>query len=161
MRQAFIFPLLFISQFCRAQHCPWDCTGMVMLQTDILKEKVYKMKPVLVDGNKKVITDTLYGTGLPTYDRCDFLEQSDFTAYRKKRIAIHYFYQYDTSYYFAEGKYIVHYNFCAYRGKKLYLRFNDPSSQKLKYLYVAIPASNRIHLHEYNNEIMEKKTNEL
>jgi hypothetical protein len=161
MRPFFILFLLDVCQITVAQHCPWDCTGMIMLQTDIPKEKVYKMEPVLVDENKKLITDTLYGTGLPTYDRCDFLEESDFTAYRKKRMSLHYVYQYDTSYYFAEGKYIVHYNFCEYQDKELYLRYNDPVASKLEYAYVAIPASNRIHLHEYNNEIRGRETNKL
>lgn len=131
---------------------------MIILQTDIPKSKVYRMKPVLIDENNRVITDTVYGTGLPTYDRCNFLEGKDFTAYRKKRIAIHRFYQYDTLYHFAEGKYVVKYNFCMYSGRNLYLRFNDPNSKKLKYIYIDIPASNRIHLHEYNNELREQKT---
>jgi len=161
MRRGFIFLLLKASQFCQAQHCPWDCAGMIMLQTDISKEKVYKMKPVLVDENKNVITDTLFGTGQPTYDRCDFMEHKDFTAYRKKRIALHYVYEYDTSYYFAAGKYIVHYNFCEYRDKNLYLRYNDSYSVETKYIYVPIPEANRIHLHEYNNEIRQMQTNKL
>jgi hypothetical protein len=161
MRPVLILFLLVVCQITNAQHCPWDCTGMIMLQTDVPKEKVYKMKPVLVDENKKVITDTIFGTGLPTYDRCDFLEHRDFTSYRAKRITLYHFYQNDTAYHFAEGKYIVHYNFCEYRDKELYLRYIDPASKKIKYLYVAIPASNRIHLHEYNEEIRERRTDEL
>jgi hypothetical protein len=159
MRSLLIVLLLTICKVTIAQHCPWDCAGMIMMQTEISKEKVYKMKPVLVDENKKVITDTLYGTGLPTYDRCDFLEQSDFTNYRKKRMDLHYVYQYDTAYYFAAGKYIVHYNFCEYRDKKLYLRYTNPYSQKL--MYIPVAASNRIHLHDYNNELREKEAEKI
>ena len=37
-----------------------------------------------------------------------------------------------------EGNYIVHYNFCEYQDKKLYLRYNDPYSKKTLYhVYVA------------------------
>jgi len=161
MYRGFIFLLFLISQFCKAQHCPWDCAGMIMLQTGIPKEKVYKMKPVLVDEDKNVIIDTLFGTGQPTYDRCDFMAYKDFTAYRKKRMALHYVYEYDTSYYFAAGRYIVHYNFCKYEDKNLYLRYNDPYASETKYIYVPIPVANRIHLHEYNNEIRGKQTNKL
>ena len=158
MRSLPVIFLLIIYQGIKAQHCPWDCAGMIILETDIPKEKVYKMKPVLVDENKKPITDTVFGTGLPTYDLCDFKEFKDFTAYRKKRIELHHWYEYDTAYYFAAGKYIVHYNFCEYKGD-LFLRYTNLYTQEL--IYIPVLADNRIHLHEYNNEIRERQTDAL
>jgi len=155
MRSAFIIMVLIISQRMHAQHCPWDCSGMIQVQTNISKELVYKMKPVLVGEKKRVITDTMYGTGLDTYDRCDFLFYDDFVKYRKNKIALHHWYQYDTVYHFAKGKYIVKYNFCEYMGKKLFLRYNDPYSKTIMYHYVEIPANKRIHIHDYSHQLME------
>jgi hypothetical protein len=160
-KAAFLFSVLFTTIISFAQHCPWDCTGMIQLQTDISKETVYKMRPVLVDEKKMVVTDTIYGTGKDTYDRCDFLFYDDFVKYRKKKIAIHHWYQYDTMYHFAEGRYIVHYNFCKYRGKKLFLRYIDPYSKSKGYRYIEIPADKRIHLHDYNNQLRQNETAEL
>ncbi len=157
----FLIPGLFITAMLYAQHCPWDCTGMLQLETNVAKAVIYKMKPVLVDENKMIITDTIYGTGKGTYDRCDFLYYDDFVKYRKKKIAIHHWYQYDTMYHFAEGRYIVHYNFCKYQGKKLFLRYNDPYSKTKSYRYIEIPADKRIHLHEYNNQLRQNETAEL
>lgn len=129
------------------QHCPWDCSGMILLQTNIAKEKFYKLHPVLVDENKREITDTVYGTGKDTYDKCDFLSYEDFTAYRIQRIKVHHWYQYDTFYHFAKGGYIVKYNFCQYEGRKLYLRFQDPNSSTALFRYLEIPREKRMHLH--------------
>ena len=132
---------------------------MVMLKTSVTKEIVYELRPVLVDEEKKIITDTMYGTNLPTYDRCEFLNYEDFTEYRVKRIALHHWYEYDTVYHFAKGSYIVKYNFCKYAGKTLYLRFADPASKQ--YHYIEIPEERRIHLHNYNNQIRERRTEEI
>jgi len=126
---------------------------MIVIRTDLPKDKVYKIKPVLVDANKNVISDTVYGTGLDTYDRCDFLTYEDFTAYRTKRIKVHHFYQYDTFYHFAKGALMVKYNYCEYQGKDIYLRYNDSYSDKPQYHYVLIGDGNRIHLHDFNNEL--------
>jgi len=161
MRSLFALAILTICLSGNAQHCPWDCSGMIIMETNMPKGSVYKMKPVLVDENKVVITDTIYGTGLPTYDRCDFLYFSDFMTYRKKKIAVHHWYEYDTMYHFAAGKYIVRYNFCAEREKKLYLRYTDPSSKRGTYQYIEIPEENRIHLHEYNNELRSGQAEKL
>jgi hypothetical protein len=144
-----------------AQHCPWDCAGMILFQTPGANEIIYKLKPVLVDEYKRVITDTIYGTGLPTYDNCDFLFYDDFMKYRKQKIAIHHWYQYDTVYRFAEGNYIVRYNFCKYWGRKLYLRFNDPAPGSKAYRYIVIAEDKRIHLHDYNHELAGNETASL
>ena len=107
----------FILSKAFAQHCPWDCSGMIIVETPVMKKTVYKLEPVLVDEDKKVIVDTMYGTDKPTYDRCDFLTYDDFTRERTKKIAIHHWYENDTFYHFAAGRYIVKYNYCEYRDK--------------------------------------------
>src|SRR2546423_15281458 len=99
--------LLFFLIKAAAQHCPWDCSGMIMFQTVSPKATIYKMDPVLVDENKIIVTDTMYGTGKETYDSCNFLLYSDFKSSRTKKIAIHHWYQYDTVYDFAGGLYFV------------------------------------------------------
>lgn len=142
-----------------AQHCPWDCSGMIIVETPVMKKTVYKLGPVLVDEDKKVIVDTMYGTDKPTYDRCDLLTYDDFTKERTKKIAIHHWYEYDTFYHFAAGRYIVKYNYCQYRDKKLYLRYSDPSSKV--YHYIEIPENIRVHLHDYNSQLRERKTEEI
>ena len=141
-----------------SQHCPWDCSGMILLQTNIPKEKLYKLQPVLVDENKKEITDTVYGTGKDTYDKCAFLSYEDFTAYRTQRIKVHHWYQYDTFYHFTKGGYIVKYNFCQYRNQKLYLRFQDPDTTTVTFRYLEIPQDKRMHLHNYNKELTQRET---
>ena len=156
-----IFCCVTISFRIFAQHCPWDCSGMVMLKTLVPKEMVYKLEPVLVDEGKKLITDTMYGTGKPTYDLCEFLDYKDFTKYRTKKIAVHHWYEYDTVYHFAEGCYIVKYNFCEYTGKALYLRYTDPYSKSKLYHYIEISEERRIHLHNYSNQLYEQRTEEI
>jgi len=153
MRAALVFMLLIFSQLTNAQHCPWDCSGMIQIHTNTAKETVYKMNPVLVDANKNIITDTMFGTGLDTYDRCDFLYFDDFVDNRAKKIGVHHWYQYDTVYHFAEGNYLVKYNYCKYQGQKLYLRFTDLYSKK--YHYMEIPQSRRIHIHDYSHQLQE------
>ena len=151
--------LVFFKGF--SQHCPWDCSGMIIVETPVAKGMVYKLEPVLVDEERRVIVDTMYGTDKPTYDRCDLLFYDDFTKQRTKKIVIHHWYEYDTFYHFAAGRYIIKYNFCEYQDKKLYLRYSDPSSRSKVYHYIEIPGNIRIHLHDYNNQIRERKTEEI
>jgi hypothetical protein len=57
-----------------AQHCPWDCSGMIIVETPVAKGMVYKIRARIGSmKKKKVIVDTMYGTDKPTYDRCDLL----------------------------------------------------------------------------------------
>ena len=132
---------------------------MIIVETPVARSTIYELEPVLVDEEKKVIVDTMYGTDKPTYDRCDLLFYDDFTRERTKKIAIHRGYEYDTFYHFAAGYYVVKYNYCEYRDKKMYLRYADPSSKV--YHYIEIPGSIRIHLHDYNNQLRERKTEEI
>ena len=74
---------------------------------------------------------------------------------------MHYWYAYDTLYGFAKGNYIVKYNYCKYRDKKLYLRYRDVHTRNLVYHYIEISASQRIHLHNYNNLLRDEKTEVL
>ena len=103
----------------------------------------------------------MYGTGKATYDLCEFKYYADFTKYRTRRIALHHWYEYDTVYHFAEGCYLVKYNFCEYTGKALYLRYADPYTKSPLYHYIEIPESGRIHLHNYNNQLRDQKTEEI
>ena len=144
-----------------AQHCPWDCSGMIIVETPAAKETIYKLDPVLVDEQKNVITDTIYGTDQPTFDRCDLLYYDDFTKMRTQKITLYHGYEYDTFYHFAAGHYIVKYNFCEYQDKKLYLRYIDPNSKSKVYHYIEIPATIRIHLHNYNSQLRQRKTEEI
>ena len=154
--------ILVLSSFrSLAQHCPWDCTGMIVLQIDLPKSTIEHLNLVLVDENRKVIIDTIYGTGKATYDECVFLEHDSFIKRRKEKIAIHHWYAHDTVYRFAQGKYIVKFNYCKYRGKKLYLRYLDQYKRSLVFHYIEIPDSNSIHLHDYSTELFERKTEQM
>lgn len=161
MRYLFMSCLILPAITVKAQHCPWDCSGMILFQTTISKEQVYKLEPVLVDENKKIIADTIYGTGLPTYDNCSFLYYDDFKAYRTKKIAIHRWYAYDTAYHFAEGYYVVKINFCKFYKKKLFLRFTDPYSRGLRYRYIEIDSSGLFHLHSYSTDMNARRTDKI
>jgi hypothetical protein len=162
MKYALLFicsGLLFHGNF--AQHCPWDCSGMILVKSPVSKTTVYKLQPVLVDEEKKVVVDTMYGTDKPTYDRCDLLSYDDFTKQRTEKISVHHWYEYDTFYHFAAGAYIVKFNFCKYQDKKLYLRYSEPYSSSGSYHYIEIPQDIRIHLHDYNNQLRERKTEDI
>ncbi len=160
------FPSLLVIYFIGmstsvAQHCPWDCTGFLMVKTDASPAEVKKLDPVLTDANHRIVIDTLYGTNKNTFDTCRFLYFDDFIAYRTKRIQLHHYYMYDTMLHFAKGYYVVHYNYCKYQGSgdpNLFLRFKNSSGT---YTFIPIPYSNRIHLHNFNVEIIEHKTDQL
>jgi hypothetical protein len=126
---------------------------MIILQTNAPDSVISKLNTVLVDENKKEINDTVYGTGKEIYDPCTFLSYEDFTAYRTKRIQAHQRYRYDTVYYFAKGFFIVKYNYCKYRERKLYLGFVDLHSADNSFHYIEILDSLRIHLHDYSTEL--------
>jgi len=147
-----------IPEIVAAQHCPWDCIGLIQLSIEAPKTQIEKMNLVLVDEDKHEIIDTLFGTGKNTYDTCNVLLYDDFLLYRTQRIAIHHVYSYDTVYYFAKGKYLARYNFCKYENKRIYLRFSDRYSRDLKYHYIEIPDSNRVHLHQYNGYLKYNRT---
>lgn len=146
-----------------AQHCPWDCAGMIIFETTLDTQAVYDVNPVLVDENRYPITDTIFGTGREnkTNDLCKFLYYGDFLANRKEKIKLHHWYQYDTLYGFAAGKYLVKYNFCKYRNTKLYIRYKDRYTRNLVYHYVEVPEGMRIHLHNYNDLLREQNTEAL
>lgn len=64
---------------------------MILLETDATSAEMSRLNPVLVDGDRKVVIDTLYGTGLnSTADTCQFLVYEDFLKYRVAKTAIHY-----------------------------------------------------------------------
>lgn len=146
-----------------AQHCPWDCSGLLMLKTDVSREEMKKLDPVLVDVNKKPIVDTLYGSGTDTYDLCRFLYYDDFLQFRISRIKVHHWYMYDTVYHFAKNHYLVRFNYCRYQSDGptgLFIRYNDPAAQ-VDYKFIEIPSSRRIHLHNYSRQINNKQTDAI
>lgn len=152
---------LTVSVSTYSQHCPWDCTGLIMIQTPLSAENFYKLSAMLVDENRKPVVDTIYGTGKGTHDVCKFLLYEDFTQMRKAKISNSNWYAYDTVYLFAAGNYIVKFNYCKYNNKKLYLQFLDPYTRGLRYHYIQIPQDKRIHLHNYSEELFGKKVEQL
>jgi hypothetical protein len=161
MKKGILLLIILLSIKGMAQHCPWDCAGMIMLETDLAKEKIEHLNLVLVDENYKEVVDTVYGTGKETYDYCIFLELDPFTEYRKGKIAVLHWYAYDTTYAFANGNYIVKYNYCKYRNKKLYIRYLDQYNRALVFHYIEIPDGKRIHLHDYNKELIGRENEEI
>lgn len=164
MKRSFALLLVLLPCLAGAQHCPWDCTGVILLKTDVTAAEFKKMNPVLVDSDKKIVVDTVYGTGKDTYDTCWFLGYEDFIKYRTERARVHHWYGYDTLLHFARGFYLIHYNFCRFKwdGRSvLFIRFNDPSTSIARYSYIEVPASRRIHVHDYNREINERRTAEI
>ena len=161
MRCFLISFMLLIASTSGAQHCPWDCSGLLLVKTDVSPSTINKLFPVLVNEKKEIIVDTIYGTGLPTYDTCNLLYYDDYLAYRTKRIKLHYWYGYDTIYHFAQGNYIIKINFCKYRNKKLFLRIADSHSPDPGYKYVEIANTALIHLHDYSIEINHRETNRI
>ncbi len=163
MRVLLVGLILLATLNSQAQHCPWDCSGMIVLNTDIPRATLEKLKPVLVDDQYQVIRDTVWGTGKEdkTNDRCDFLYYDDFLANRVEKTKLHHFYNYDTMYYFAKGSYMVKYNHCKYRQKKIYLRYNDPDKGETQFHYLEIPDRARIHLHDYNRFLWDKQGVEM
>lgn len=134
------------------------------MKTNVPVLVINNLNPVLVDTDKKIVIDTLYGTGKNTYDTCTFLYYDDFIKYRTERIQLHYWYAYDTLLSFAANHYLVHYNFCKFKWDQqgsLFIRWNDPESKTTAYRYIEIPASSRIHLHDYNNEIRNRDKNAI
>lgn len=149
--------LLLACSMAKVQHCPWDCAGFLMIKTDASKAEMEAMHPVLVDARHQVVVDTLYGTGKETFDTCRFLYFDDFVKYRKERSKLHSWYGYDTMLEFAEGYYVVHFNFCKYDRDAegpLFIRYAGPGHNHDHYL--PVPVEKRIHLHEYNTEIRNK-----
>lgn len=139
-----------------AQHCPWDCTGFLMIKTDASKDEMEMLRPALFDSKRLVVVDTLYGTGKKTFDTCFFMEFGDFASYRKEKAKIHNWYNYDTMLSFAEGYYVVHYNYCKFSGKapgELFIAYMGPGHGHHHYL--EIPADKRIHLHDYYSLIQK------
>jgi len=161
MRWVFVSVMLMMAASSPAQHCPWDCSGLLLVKTDVSPENIYKLFPVLVNEKKEIIVDTIYGTGKPTYDTCNLLYYDDYLAYRTKKIKLHYWYAHDTVYHFAKDNYIIKVNFCKYRNKKLFLRLADPYSRGLRYKYVEIANTSLIHLHDYSMEINARSTNKI
>lgn len=149
----FLLPAVSFSSF--GQHCPWDCSGMMLMKSDLKAGELQKLNPVLVDAKKNIVVDTMYGTGLETYDSCRFMFYDDFMTYRTERTKVHYWYRYDTLYKFAKEYALIKFNFCRYKrlDTLLYVRFNNLNDSGQVYSYIEVPQEKRIHLHDYNMQI--------
>lgn len=158
MRCIILFALLFFSLLVKAQHCPLDCCGMLLVKTDLSTEQLYALHPVLTGPNKKTIVDSLFSSKKIFTDTCKLLYYPDFLAYRSAKIAANNFYHYDTLCYFAKGYYVIRVNFCTYRNQPLYIRFTITDGSKPKYQYVAVAAASLIDLHNLFPLIIHKKT---
>ena len=155
-----IFAFILVSP-AFAQHCPWDCSSMVVIQTTVSKDNFYKFGAVLVDEEQKEVVDNLFGTGEDIYDNFKFLSYYDFTAFRKKKISVHHWCAYDTVYRFARGYYIVKFNYCKYKDKKLYIRFVHRYTRGLTFHYIEVPPRKRLHLHNYNDALRNGASKQL
>jgi len=163
MRRLLIIFFLLISQSLLAQHCPWDCSGMILVRTDITATEFNKLAPVLVDQDKRIVVDTIYGTGLDTYDTCRLMYYDDFLLYRSNKIQTHSWYGFDTVYHFAKDHYLLRFNYCRFDSDsdKLFLRYNIPSGPAGAYQYLEIPAEKRIHLHEHSRLLNDRSYNAI
>lgn len=156
--------LFLISLNAYSQHCPWDCSGMILLKTDVTPAEFKSLNPVLVDRDKRMVVDTIYGTGLDTYDTCRFLFYDDFQQYRTEKIKIHYWYRHDTAFHFANGYYLVRYNYCKFQKDgegTLFIRYNDPSGEPGAFRYLPVPAESGIHLHDHRLQMNRREYNEI
>ena len=162
MRRIPVIVLFLFSLKAYSQHCPWDCSGMLLLKTDISSTEFNSLNPVLVDKEKRIVVDTVYGTGKDTYDTCRFLFYDDFIQYRTGRIHVHYWYAHDTAFHFAKGHYLVRYNYCKFKQDgqgELFIRYNDPSGLPGAYRYLPVPAERGIHLHDHRLQMTRREYN--
>lgn len=151
--------LLFFSRNAEGQHCPWDCSGLVVIQTNMTAAEMVRFKPVLVDENKSIVIDTIYGTGGKTWDTARVLPFEAFQQYRTERIQLHRWYNYDTMYRFAAGYYVAKANYCkfAHTGRKLFVRFTlQPPGKNPVYRDIEIAGKGLLHLHDYSIELNQK-----
>jgi hypothetical protein len=161
MQKLFLIFIIAFSIKASAQHCPWDCTGLILIQTDMDPREFGKMNMTLVDSSKKVMVDTLFGTGRPTYDTCRLMQYDDFMNYRIQRIQLHYWYQYDTVYKFAKGLYLARFNYCQYKNSPLYLNWSDVNGKSGTNHYFEISPANRIHLHDFSRQLNNRDYDQI
>lgn len=160
MRYLVLLSLLITTISTSAQHCPWDCSGLLMLKTDATREEMKRLDPVLVDINKNPIDQKQYADGTDSSNLYRFLFYDDFLEFRLSRIKKNNWNMYDTVYHFAKDHYVVRINYCGNRTSDLFVRYNDPAAAD-GYKYIEIPPSRRIHLHDYSNEINRRETEKI
>lgn len=135
----------------RTQHCPWDCAGLVLLETDLPQSFFYYMHPALISIPKGVNKDSALRFHYRSqYDK-PVLSWPDFKAEVMKGHPGDHSYRYDTLYHFAAGRYLVRFNFCEAASELLFIRFMNPYSRGVKYHYIEVPDSARISLCRHNN----------
>lgn len=155
MRIRFILLSLSFALAASAQHCPWDCSGLILLKTDVSREEMLQLQPVLCDGSRQLVIDSVYGSGATLADTCRFLAYEDFRQYRISRTTISHWYKYDTVYSFAKDLFLVKYSYCRFKepGTTLYIRYRSRRQGKWQYNYIAVPETRRVHLHNYYREL--------
>lgn len=157
MRYLFSIFFLFFINRATAQHCPWDCSGMLLIKTDATREEMMRLDLTVVDMNKNPIIEKQYSKNKNNDEPCRFLYYDDFLASRISQIKTDSWNKYDTAYHFAKEHYVVRINYCNNNKNELFVRYVDSSSTS-GYKYIEIPYSRRIHLHDYNNEIRNRQT---
>ena len=144
-----------------AQHCPWDCSGMVLVSSAITPAEYKKLQPVLVDSNKNVLISEYSVTGKMIPDTNFLFSYEDFMADRTIKIATFSWYVYDTIYHFAKGHFLARFNHCRFSRQqaKLFIRFNDVSGASAvsgAYHFIPVPLDKRIHLHDHQALFWDK-----
>jgi hypothetical protein len=139
-----------------AQHCPWDCSGMVLVETNLAPKQMEQAHLMVTGENKKPVIDTFSNEGKPFYDTCRLYPYAEFLKKRKEQLKTYRWYQYDTVYHFAENKYLVRFNLCRFYGKKLFLSFQHPYTRNLQIIYIEIPDNKRISLHAISDKLYKR-----
>lgn len=161
MRKLLILLTFLLPAATNAQHCPWDCSGLVVVETNIPGATLKQMGFVLVDEHKKIITTSRTGDGKPFMDTSLLESYDEFVNKRKAGLNDYRWYQYDTAYHFAEGKYLLHFNHCDGYKKKRYLRYQRAGAAGIKFLYIEVPDDKRISLHDFSDELYDRKYKEI
>jgi hypothetical protein len=148
MRITILITLLFITKLLAAQHCPWDCSGIVIL--DWPANKSFPSYTVsLVDKNHEVVSNhNVYES-----PESKFQLYGDLKKELSSKIPQNHWYENDTVFHFAEGSPVTLYNYCDYRGDLFVeVRFNT-TSQKW---YFKLNEDQKFHLH--NMDLWQGKT---
>src|SRR5688572_18135654 len=142
MRWVIPFFLFFSIGTASAQHCPWDCSGIVILDWPADK-KFNNYQVRLVDSSYKVVFNH------NVYEKTE----SQFSIYEELKkqlnlkISKYSWYEYDTVLNFAAGSPVALYNFCDYHGEDLFIEVKSKKGPSNKN-YFKLNEDQKFHLHE-------------
>lgn len=146
----FILSFLFIMMTTglAAQHCPWDCSGLVILDwPENRKFSDYDVS--LVDSQRKVVTNTnVYET-----TASGFLPYEELKEQLTEKISKHSWYEYDTALHFAKGSPVTLYNYCEYQ-QDLFVEVKSKKDPGSKHYF---PLNNDQKFHLHNREHWQGK----